>query len=77
MELDQSEFDNILDNKIRPYVSDLISNAPFHLDKSKYVEECWINLFDFLTKFDFPEDTFRTLNVRYRKKIEREILNLK
>jgi len=77
MELDQSEFDEILNNDIRPFVSDIISNAPFHSNKQEYVKDSWIRLHEFLEKFNLPADTFKDLNVRYRKKIEGEILGLK
>ncbi len=70
----QSEFSAILENEIRPFVSDIISNAPLHNDKMKYVKDSWEKLHAKLTLYSFPDDTFRELNVRYRKKIQAEIL---
>ena len=70
----QSEFTEILDKEIRPFVSETISNAPLHNNKHQYVSDSWKKLEKLLKSFDFPEDTFRDLNVRYRRKIENEIL---
>jgi len=70
----QSEFTEILNGEIRPFVSNIISNANLHDDKIQYVRDSWNNLYDKLSEFNLPEDTFRDLNARYRKKIESEIL---
>lgn len=70
----QQEFTKILETEIRPFVSDLISNAPLHNDKQKYVSDSWVELQNKLTTYNFDEETFRDLNFRYKVKIEKEIL---
>ena len=69
----QGEFSDILDTKIRPFVSSLISNAAFADDKIKYIKDAWDKLFEHLTQFNFDADTFRDLNVRYRNMVENDI----
>jgi oligoribonuclease (3'-5' exoribonuclease) len=69
----QGEFTNILETKIRPYVSSLIANAAFAQEKLKYIKDAWDKLHEYLTQFNFDNDTFKDLNVRYRNQIENEI----
>lgn len=69
----QREFSDILDSKIKAFVSLLISDASFADDKVKYIKDAWDKLFEHLNQFNFDADTFKDLNVRYRNKIEDDI----
>lgn len=69
----QRKFSDILDSKIKPFVSSLISDASFADDKVKYIKDAWDKLFEHLNQFNFDVDTFKDLNVRYRNKIEDDI----
>ncbi|MBT0609224.1 hypothetical protein [Aequorivita echinoideorum] len=72
--MNQSEFNEILNSKIRPFVSDVISKGKSSDNKFQYVSDKWKELENMLEEFDLPPDTFRDLNSRYRTKIENEIL---
>jgi hypothetical protein len=69
----KGEFTHILNTEIRPYVSELASNAAFAQNKIQYIKEAWGKLFSFLSKYNFDDDTFKDLHVRYRNQIETDI----
>lgn len=69
----QGEFTQILDTEIRPYVSELTSDAAFAKNKVQYIKEAWDRLFNFLSKYNFDDETFKDLHVRYRNQIETDI----
>lgn len=71
--MNQGEFTHILDTFIRPKVAELISKATFEHDKLKYIEIAWNELRVTLESFDFDNDTFKDLHIRYRNQIETEI----
>ncbi len=69
----QGEFTHILETFVRPKVAELTKNAAFATDKIAYIKQVWDELRDFLEQYNFDEQTFKDLNVRYRNQIENDI----
>ncbi len=70
--MNQSKFNDILNNEIRPFVNDLIHKKQLAADKSEYVVQACKKLEDKLRTYDLPTDAFKSLNVRYRNLIQEE-----
>ena len=66
-----SEDVKILNTIIIPFVNDIIINKPLtNNGKFSYIENSWIKLENLIEKYDFSENTKKSLLSKYRKKID-------
>ena len=70
-ELKWKEISPLIDNLIYEFQNKKMS------DKFGYIKYCWEELEKLLISYDLPNETFKKLNVDYRKEIETRISELK
>lgn len=74
-----NELNELKWKEISPLIDNLIYEFQLKkmTDKFGYIKYCWEELEKLLNSYDLPNDTFKKLNVDYRKEIETRILKLK
>ncbi len=60
--------------ELKPFVGNMISEAPLHSNKHEYVQKCWNKLSDKLKSYELEESDFRGIYAKLRRQIEDEIL---
>lgn len=73
-----TELNEIKHKVIGPMIDDLICKYQLNNDRNKfeYIKECWRKLNELLIQYNFSDDTFKSLNIMYRKQIEDKINKL-
>lgn len=78
-EIDGKYISNLKSNVILPYLNDSVNyfRQNSTINKGEFVKKIWNELEEILKSHNLPSETFKDLNVIYRKFIEDKIIHNK